>query len=290
MRLACADNTFRLLEPHEHVLELIRLLDLDGVDLCLMGNRSHVRPEQVREDPAGWGERLAQRVAERGLAIADVFVIPWTDFETLAPNHPDPARRDEAEALFRDMLTLAVAAGAPGLTLLPGIDWPGESHEASLARSAGELEWRALEARSAGLRLSIEPHLGSVAQHPAEVERLLELAPDLELTLDPSHFVYQGFEQREVEPLVARARHFHARGAAPGRMQAPLAQNTIDFERFVGVMLESSFDGFIGLEYIWLDWERCNECDNVAETILLRDRLRAALAGEPWSYPLAATI
>ena len=73
-------------------------------------------------------------------------------------------------------------------------------------------------------------------------------------------------------------------------MQAPLAQNAIDFERFVGVILESGYDGFIGLEYIWLDWERCNECDNVAETILLRDRLRAALAGEPWSYPLAATI
>jgi hypothetical protein len=28
------------------------------------------------------------------------------------------------------------------------------------------------------------------------------------------------------------------------------------------------------VEYVWIDWERCNECDNLSETILFRDYLR----------------
>ena len=35
----------------------------------------------------------------------------------------------------------------------------------------------------------------------------------------------------EVEPLVRYASHFHLRGACPGRLQAPLKQNTIDYRR-----------------------------------------------------------
>jgi hypothetical protein len=26
--------------------------------------------------------------------------------------------------------------------------------------------------------------------------------------------------------------------------------------------------------YVWMDWERCNECDNILETIMFRDYLR----------------
>ena len=53
----------------------------------------------------------------------------------------------------------------------------------------------------------------------------------------------------------------------------------------VDALLAASYDGDIGLEYLWIDWEHLNECDTVSETILLRDRLRAKLAGEAWEYP-----
>lgn len=288
MKLACADNTFRLLEPWESAVELIRLLDLDGVDVCLMGNRSHIRPEDVRGDVPAAAQRIREGVLGRGLEVSDVFVIPWTEFLTMAPNHPDPAERERSRALFRDMLELAALAGSPGLTMLPGVDWKEESHEDSFRRSVEELAWRAEQARAAGLRFSIEPHLGSVVQDPAEARRLCETAPGVELTLDYSHFVYQGYPESEIEPLVPHARHFHARGAREQRMQAALKDSVVDFERMVDVMREAGYDGDIGLEYLWIDWEHLNECDTVSETILLRDRLRAKLAGEPWQYPGSA--
>ena len=289
MRLACADNTFRLLQPWESAVELIRLLELEAVDVCLMGNRSHIRPEDVRADVAGAAERIRAGLARSGLAASDLFVIPWTDFERLAPNHPDPEERGRSAELFRDMLELAVGIGAPGMTMLPGIDWESESHEDSFRRSVEELGWRAETARAAGVRFSVEAHLGSVAQSPAEAKRLCEATPGLELTLDYSHFVYQGYPQAEIELLVGRARHMHARGAAERRMQAPLRESVIDWEHLVEVARGAGYDGDFGLEYLWIDWEDTNRCDTVSETILLRDRLRAAITGEPWEYP-ASTI
>jgi sugar phosphate isomerase/epimerase len=288
MQLSCGDHSFPVL-PHEQTVELVKMLGFDAFDLAVMGNRSHVRPEQIRDDIPGWAGRLEERIRGRGLEIADVFCIPWTDFAVMAPNNPDAAERERGTALFRDMLELTVRMGAPGLTMVPGLDFPGESHEVSLARAGEELARRADEARAAGVRFSIEPHVGSVCGTPEDVAWLVELAPGLELTLDYTHYVSQGFADADVEPLVAHARHFHARGGAPGRVQCALKDSTIDYGRAVDALREAGYEGALAVEYVWIDWERCNECDNVSETIILRDRLLDALAGRAWEYPVSST-
>ena len=288
MKLSCGDHSFPVL-PHEQTVELVKMLGFDGFDLAVMGNRSHVRPEVIRDDIPAWAGRLEERIRGRGLEIADVFCIPWTDFAVMAPNNPDAAERERGTALFRDMLELTVRLGAPGLTMVPGLDFPHESHDESLARAAEELGRRAAEAREAGVRFSIEPHVGSVCGTPEDVARLVELAPGLELTLDYTHYVSQGFADADVEPLVAHARHFHARGGAPGRVQCALKDSTIDYGRAVDALREAGYDGALAVEYVWIDWERCNECDNVSETIILRDRLLDAIAGRQWTYPISST-
>jgi sugar phosphate isomerase/epimerase len=285
VRLACADDTFRLLRPHRAVLQLIAALGVEGVDLFLAGNRSIVRPEDVRGDVAGAADRIAADLRDTGLVPSDVFVIPWSDLETMAPNHPDPAERARSRALFRDMLELAARLGAPGLTILPGIHWPAESHEDSLGRAAEELGWRVELAHGEGLRFSVEPHVGSIAETPELAVRLVEAAPGLEVTLDYSHFVRQGLPEEEGDVLAPRTRHVHVRGATRQRIQAPIRASSIDFERMIGVLEAADYDGYLTLEYVWLQWEGCDECDNLSETILLRDRLRAALAGQAWEYP-----
>ena len=288
MQLSCGDHSFPVL-PHEQTVELVKMLGFDAFDLAVMGNRSHVRPEHIRDDIPGWAGRLEERIRGRGLEIADVFCIPWTDFAVMAPNNPDAAERERGTALFRDMLELTVRMGAPGLTMVPGIDFEHESHDESLARAAEELGRRADEARAAGVRFSIEPHVGSVCGTPEDVARLVELAPGLELTLDYTHYVSQGFADADVEPLLAHARHFHARGGAPGRVQCALKDSTIDYGRAVDALREAGYDGALAVEYVWIDWERCNECDNISETIILRDRLLDAVAGRAWAYPVSST-
>ena len=285
MRLSLTDNSFRLLQPWERVLDMALLLDIDAIDVCLMGNRSHLRPEDVRGDIAATAKRITSALAERSLAISDVFCIPWTDFERYAPNHPDANERERSDLLFDDMLDLASRIGAPGMTLLPGIAWPDETFEVSLLRSAEVLTARMYRARERGVQLSVEPHLGSIVQTPQSARELCVLADGLTLTLDYSHFVYQGFAHAEIAALSPFARHIHVRGARRGRMQAPLHESTIDFEGMIDALETVGYRGDLSLEYLWIDWEHLNECDTVSETILLRDRLRDRLAGRPWHYP-----
>src|SRR5437588_11898785 len=100
MKLACADFTWPLL-PHDRVLQLIRLLDVEGVDLALFGGRSHIRPEVVRGDLAMWAGILKERISRSGLELADFFFQPWTDFPPKPRNHPHPAQHYRAARLLR---------------------------------------------------------------------------------------------------------------------------------------------------------------------------------------------
>ena len=99
--------------------------------------------------------------------------------------------------------------------------------------------------------------------------------PGLTLTLDYTHFTRAGLPDAEIEPLlVARASHFHVRGARTGRLQASFKDNTIDYGRVLDVHAQVGYPGYVGIEYVWIDWEHCNEGDNLSETILFRDFLR----------------
>jgi sugar phosphate isomerase/epimerase len=279
MKLACADFSWPLL-PHDRVFTLIRLLDIEGVDLSLFGNRSHVRPETVRSDIPMWSGILKERIERSGLELSDFFFQPWTDFETMAPNHPDPKQQDDAAALFHDMVEMARRMGAPGITMLPGIRFGDESWETSIRRSAEALKWRVDAAAKHNMLLSIEGHVGSNVDTPEKLMHLIELTPGLKLTLDYTHFTYAGIPDSEIEPLLAHARHFHCRGANKGHLQANFDENTIDYRRVIQRMQEIGYNGYFAIEYVWQNWQDCNRSENVSETILFRNLAWEMLSGQ----------
>jgi sugar phosphate isomerase/epimerase len=283
VQLSCGNSAFPLL-PVDQSIRLAGMLGFEGFDLVLMGNSAHIRPEEI-DDIGRWSNAVKSQLDAEGMQPADVFCVPWTDFEAMAPNHPDPTERARGRELFRRMLELAASVGAPGITMLPGTDWPNESHKVSIGRAAEELQARAEEARGVGLGFSIEAHIGSVCHEPADVLKLCALAPTLRLTVDYTHFVSQGIAEADIEPLAQFARHVQTRGAAFDRLQAPLKDSSLDFERMVDVLQAAGYDGFINIEYIWVDWKRLNEVDVLSETVMLRDRLNAKFRGERWAYP-----
>jgi len=95
------------------------------------------------------------------------------------------------------------------------------------------------------------------------------------LTLDYTHFIRQGVADSAIEPLVKFASHFHARGGCRGKLQSSFKQNKVDYRRILKVMDAVNYQGYVGIEYVWIDWERCNEVDNLSETILMRDFLNS---------------
>lgn len=274
--LACADFTFPLL-THEQSLELISLLGFEGVDVGLFEGRSHRWPSHELADPAASGHGLAEQLSGRGLQCADLFLQMDQDFAKYAINHPEAARREKARDWFLRTLDYAQAAGSKHLTVLPGVNVQGEPESESWRRCCEELTWRLQRAAEHELTVSVEGHVGSIAPNRGKLARLLGDVPGLTLTLDYTHFTRAGVPDSEAEPLIRHASRFHVRGARPGRLQSSFAQNTIDYGRVLQVMRQVGYAGFVGVEYVWTDWEHCNEVDNLSETILFRDFLRRPL-------------
>jgi sugar phosphate isomerase/epimerase len=275
LKLASADFTFPLL-PHDNVLDLIAALEMDGIDIGLFEGRSHLWPSREFKNVGKSARTLRKKLDDRGLKPADVFLQMNPDFVPFAINHPQSSRRRKARDTFLRTLDYAAALGSPHVTTLPGVYFQSEEPQAdSWQRTQAELAWRAGESKQRGLIFSIEAHVGSLASSPQEAERLVTSVPGLTLTLDYTHFTRLGMPDSAIEPLVQYATHFHVRGAREGRLQTRFQDNTIDYARVLKVMRASNYQGYLGIEYVWIDWEHCNECDNVSETILFRDFLRA---------------
>lgn len=272
-KLACADFTFPLL-AHDKVLDLIALLEFDGVDIGLFEGRSHLWPSRVFEDVRGSARDLAGKLRDRGLAPADIYLQTAPDFTSVAPNHPDPAVRRKARDLFSRTVEFATECGSRHVSALPGVHFDGVPEPDSVQLCHDELVWRCETARAQSITFGVEAHVGSIAPTPDAAAALVRSVPGLTLTLDYTHFTRAGVPDSEVEPLLPLASHFHARGARAGRLQASMQENVIDYGRVLDAMRQVGYSGYVGVEYVWIDWEHCNEVDNLSETILLRDLIR----------------
>ena len=274
LKLACADFTFPLL-PHDQALDLIALLGFDAADIGLFERRSHLWPSKALASPAKSGRQLGRKLADRRLRCADVFLQMDPSFIPYAINHPAAARRRRARDWFRKTLDYAAACGAKHVTTLPGVYFEDEPAADSWQRCCDELAWRVEQAQAHRIVFAVEAHVGSIAPDPKAALRLVRSVPGLTLTLDYTHFTRSGLPDRAIEPLIAHASHFHARGARKGRLQTSFSKNTIDYARVLRAMHRAGYQGYVGVEYVWVDWEHCNEVDNLSETIQLRDFLRA---------------
>ncbi len=278
-RLACADFTFPLL-PHDDVLRLIAMLGFEGVDIGLFEGRSHLWPSREFAQLERAAGRLKAQLDDLSLTAADIFLQMDPDFTPWAINHPDAGRRQHARDWFLRTLDYAAVAGARHVTTLPGVEFPEESSAAFWDRAVEELAWRVEQAHRHGLVFGVEAHVGSLAPDPQRAVKLAQDVPGLTLTVDYTHFTHRGLPDRAGEPMLAYASHFHVRGAASGRLQVAFKDNAINYDRVLNVLRERNYQGWLGVEYIWSEWERCNECDNLSETILFRDYLRTALVTE----------
>lgn len=138
-RLACADFAFPLL-AHDKVLQLIAMLELEGVDVGLFEERSHLWPSREFEDLDRSARRLRAALERHGLALADVFLQMAEDFTPFAINHPEPERRAHARDWFVKSLDYAAIAGAAHVTTLPGVAFPDQPAGDDWKRSIGLLE------------------------------------------------------------------------------------------------------------------------------------------------------
>ena len=264
LKLACADFTYPIL-PHDQSLQMIAMLDLQGVDIGLFENRSHLQPSSEFKNVRRSARNLKKRLDNHGLIAADIFLQLALDYESRAVNHPSAQRRRRAREAFLNALDYTAECKGRHLTTLPGVHHPGESRRESLARAADELAWRVEKAREYRIVFAVEPHVGSFADTPKRAEKLVRDIPGLTLTLDHGHLYPRGYSEAAVAELIQHTSHFHARFVSNRGGPATLEGNTLDWKRVLRIMDKTGYKGWVELEYGGND---------ITNTVVLRDYLR----------------
>ncbi len=267
LQLSGIDLTFPLLEFRKS-LKLIKLLGFDRADIALNGEEDgrHLSTAKELEAPYENGRRLGEVLAEEGLEQTDLFVF-MGDMLGMAQNHPDREIRKKNREMFGKAMEYGRGCGCRHMTILPGMPFDKESMELA----AEELKYRIALAEEKGLTLSVEAHVGSVADTPGKARKLLAMVPGLTLTLDYSHFIRNGAEQREIDDLIPFASHMHFRNASRQCTQTIFQESEIDYVRVLERMRETGFDGAAAIEFCHNQWEGQNRVDTVSETIFLKE-------------------
>lgn len=271
-KYSCADFTFPLLS-HDSALRLIRMMGIEAVDLGVFEDRSHQYPSEIIRDPVRKGKELYSVIEDAGLKVSDVFLQTGAEPPVSAANDPDELVRRKNRDTFVKIIEYTQALGGRHITGLPGVYHENTDDQEDWDLAVEEAEWRAGMAREAGITYAVEAHLGSVIADVSSVKRFLKDSPNLSLTLDYGHFIYQGESDSAIHSLVPYATHIHVRGGAKGKLQTTVKENKIDFEGMYARLKEMDYSGYICLEYVYQDWEGCNRTDNISETLLLKEKL-----------------
>jgi len=188
LKLACADFCLSPALPHDRVLDLIAMLEFDGVDIGLFEGRSHLHPSQVFKAPAKSGAALGRQAGWPQPALRRCFSPDGPELCSLRCQSSGSRPPTQARDWFLKTLDYAAAAKSKHVTALPGVYFDDEKPSASWDRCCTELAWRVDQARKHRLVFSIEAHIGSIVPKPKEALRLVRAVPGLTLTLDYTHF------------------------------------------------------------------------------------------------------
>jgi sugar phosphate isomerase/epimerase len=276
-KFSCADFTFPVLE-RSAALRLVKLLGFDHVDIGLFARSTHFSPIDLQAAPHSYTAQVLQDLEDAELHASDVFVQIGVDPSERAANDPSSAIRANNREAFSRALEFCVAARCNHLTGLPGVFHSAIPEETDLELAAEETKWRITECKSAGVQYAIEPHVGSICADVESTQAFLRTVEGLMLTLDYGHFVMAGESSARVHNLLPFASHVHVRGGAPDRLQTSVDENAIDFDGMLAGLKQLGFDGFLALEYVWVNWKGCNRTDNLSETILLRRALESMIS------------
>ncbi len=272
LKASCTSWSWSLLS-FEQVAQIMSLLGFRAIDVGAFTGWAHYEPCQLAARPKAMAQEISEIARRHEMALTDLIVTFGPGLVERCVNFPEPAVRDNNLETFKRLTEFCRLAGIPGITLCPGVEHASLGRAASLELAIEELSRLAEAGRQAGLRVSFEPHVESITESPDDALRVVENVPGLSLTLDYSHFVYLGYCDQEIEPLLSHTGHFHVRQAEKGVLQCQTSKGQIDFDRALTRLSECKYDGWVAFEYVWEQWLDNDRVDVLSETLQLKKKL-----------------
>ncbi len=244
-------------------LARIKQLGFAACDVAIFEGWQNANPSSLVAGNQVWVDAFL-----KGLSATQLHVSSLNCGLSRQLNDPDPVALEQQQLEMDVLVDLAARVGCPNITIQPGQPVEGRPIEDLLRLVQSRLTRLGSVAQARGVTLSVEGHQGSLLEDPARALAMMEvLWPAVGFTYDPSHWSMQRIPLPDTEALLPYTYHVHVRSAAPERMQAPLAEGTVDFAWLVRALGASGYSGDVTIEYF-------NDFDpDFAETLALRDHL-----------------
>lgn len=254
----------------DEAIGIAQALGIDALDLGYF-YASALDRDAILADPA----KVANEVRSLPIAVPSFYHMFGNSIADR--NLADPANRPSNSRDFAAIAQFCRHAGIPTIFVLPGIVNSGQTRDAAMQASSAALGELVDIADGEGVMLTIEPHVHSLLQSPAQTCELLDRTPGLKLTLDHAHFVCMGCSQEDIDGLIPHAAHIHLRQARPGALQAKYLEGTIDFPALIGALARQNYRGGLAIEYVHQGYMNTLFDDVLTETITMRDVVRGCL-------------
>ncbi|MCC6614583.1 MAG: sugar phosphate isomerase/epimerase [Anaerolineae bacterium] len=240
-----------------------------------IGSGQNLNAVKAAANPQRAAAEIAEDLLVYNLKVSDLYLM----LPRISASEDDKRQKDLD--LFKALLPFAAALSTPGITVSPGVAQPAEDEEA-WDRAVVALREMVKAAHAAKLRLSIEPHLDSLATTPEQALKLLKDVPGLEITLDWAHMVCQDIFHDEIVKLLPHARHVQVRQAARQQLQTPFERGRIDLARVVADLQSAHYEGIVCIELMNIPgWHGMMKVDVSRESLKLRSALKAARDSQP---------
>lgn len=253
--------------PLGEALGTIARLGFRYVDI---GGGPHINSAEAVKQPAQVAGAIRDDLKLFNLTVSDLYLmLPRISLA-------DEASRRKDIDLFKALLPFAAALGTPGITVSPGLAHPLEDADA-FSRTTAALTEMVEAADRAGLNVSIEPHMDSMAQTPAEALKLVRAVRSLSLTIDWAHLICADAPHDEIVKLLPHARHLQLRQAARAQLQTPFKRGRLNINRVMTAIRQANYEGIVGIEYMKGPGPHgLLEVNVIREIVQLRDALRDA--------------
>lgn len=266
LEFACHTWAFNDFTLPEALATIARL----GFRYADIGSGANLNTQRAAENP--------RKAAEEIRADLDLFNLKISDLYLMLPriSLPDEDKRGREIELFKALVPFAAALGTPGITLSAGLAHPADDDEAP-DRVVAALREMVKAGKDMRLRISIEPHMDSMAQTPEQALKFIQEVPGLTLTLDWAQMVCQDVFHADILTLLPHTAHIQMRQAARAQLQTPFDRGRIDVKKVVQDLIAADYQGIVCVEYMNTPgWHGMVAVNAIQESARMRDELRAA--------------